>query len=195
MDKSAIRKLYLEKRKALTAEEVDKFSTEIEQNFASLNFDHVKLLHLFYPIPGKHEFNTLLLKKWLNKTHPDITLVLSRSNLKTHTLEHVIWTGETTLAMNEWGITEPVGGNLVRPEELDCILIPLLAFDTNGNRVGYGKGFYDRFLTECRPDSLKAGVSFFEPLFEPIETNSFDIPLDICITPNKIWKFNSECLL
>lgn len=69
------------------------------------------------------------------------------------------------------------------------VLIPLLAFDKNGYRVGYGKGFYDRFLAECRPDVVKVGLSVFEPIDEITDLNEFDIKMDFCITPNRVWQF------
>jgi 5-formyltetrahydrofolate cyclo-ligase len=71
------------------------------------------------------------------------------------------------------------------------VIVPLLAFDKQGNRLGYGKGFYDRFLSDCRPDVIKAGTSYFEPEERFEELDQYDVPLDLCITPNNIWKFNS----
>ena len=69
------------------------------------------------------------------------------------------------------------------------VLVPLLGFDERGHRVGYGKGFYDRFLAECNPKIQKIGLSLFEPVAQIDDTSDFDIPLDACITPNRIWYF------
>jgi len=90
---------------------------------------------------------------------------------------------------SEWGIPEPMGGVAVEPTKFDIILIPLLAFDKKGHRVGYGKGFYDRYLALCRPDCLKIGISLFEPveLIEDIE--SHDIPLDLAVCPSQLYDF------
>jgi len=173
----------------MTTEQVEHASTVVLNKFSTLPFDEIKYLHTFYPITGKHEFDTLLLVNWLREKHPRIRLVLSRSNFETHTLEHIIWEDATTLVMNRWGITEPQDGVTVEPDMIDLIVIPLLAFDTKGNRIGYGKGFYDRFLAECRPDAVKTGISFFPPEEQFSEVDRFDIPLDLCITPEKIWKF------
>ncbi|TZF86125.1 5-formyltetrahydrofolate cyclo-ligase (plasmid) [Pedobacter sp. BS3] len=189
MEKDRLRKLYLEKRKNLSLKAADLLTRGILRQFASLDFSQVRYFHLFYPIPGKHEFNSLVLADWLRLNHPEIKLVLSRSDLKNHTLTHIIWNPDTPLAMNSWGITEPVSGAEIAPGELDFVLVPLLIFDTRGNRVGYGKGFYDRFLTQCRPDVIKAGVSFFEPEINPIPVNEHDIPLNLCLTPQQVWRF------
>jgi 5-formyltetrahydrofolate cyclo-ligase len=60
-------------------------------------------------------------------------------------------------------------------------------FDRRGFRVGYGKGFYDKFLSECRADCLKIGLSYFEPIDEISDAQNFDVRLDCCITPKEIF--------
>ena len=69
------------------------------------------------------------------------------------------------------------------------VLVPLLAFDSKGYRVGYGKGFYDRFLKQCRNDCVKIGLSYFEPIDAINDAGEFDVPLDFCITPQKAYVF------
>ena len=94
------------------------------------------------------------------------------------------------LKLNKWGIPEPVNGIEIPATQLDVVFIPLLAFDEKGNRIGYGKGFYDRFLNECKEDVIKVGLSFFEATTTIEDTNANDIPLDFCVTPEKIYRFN-----
>jgi len=77
----------------------------------------------------------------------------------------------------------------VSESEIDLIFVPLLAFDETGNRVGYGKGFYDKFLTKCRPDAIKVGLSYFEAIDRISDSEQFDIPLNYCITPQRIYEF------
>lgn len=115
--------------------------------------------------------------------------MLSKASKSDNTLMHILWEEDTPLAMNSWGITEPEYGEEVLPEQLDMILIPLLVFDRKGNRIGYGKGFYDRFLAKCRHDAIKVGLSCFEPAEEISDVDQYDVPLDLCITPGKIWYF------
>jgi 5-formyltetrahydrofolate cyclo-ligase len=158
-------------------------------NFAGLNFDNVKYLHIFYPIAKKLEFNTLSLANWIRNIRPQIKLVLSKIDYQTHTLSHFIWETNTPLIINELGIAEPEYGQSLNPKLLDMVVVPLLAFDKKGNRIGYGKGFYDRFLAECRNDVQKIGVSFFPPVEDITDINEFDIPLDACVTPEEIWRF------
>lgn len=190
MDKRALRKTYLEKRKALLPAELEKLNELVVGKFAELSFNNIKLVHIFYPITGKQEFNSLLLKEYLENTQPELKFVLPKSNTSNHTLTNILWEEETPLAMNQWGITEPELGIEVPSKSIDMVIIPLLAFDKQGNRIGYGKGFYDRFLADCRPDVVKAGVSYFNPEEKFDDVDVYDIPLDICVTPEKIWRFN-----
>lgn len=192
MNKSALRKLYLEKRRELSPEEMEIRTLSVVWNFSGLNFGSVRYLHMFYPIVGKLEFNSLVLANWIRNIRPGINLVLSKSNFENHTLFHFLWETDTPLAINQFGITEPESGVAVSPDLLDMVVVPLLAFDKKGHRVGYGKGFYDRFLSECRPDVQKIGVSCFPPVEEISDVSEFDVPLDACVTPEMIWRFDGE---
>lgn len=87
------------------------------------------------------------------------------------------------------GIPEPVGGTVTEPSEIDLILMPLLAFDKRGHRVGYGKGFYDRFLRSCRADCIKAGLSLFPPEEKIDDVAEFDQPMTMAITPESVFRF------
>ena len=92
---------------------------------------------------------------------------------------------------SDWGILEPMEETSVRlnPTDIDVIFIPLLAVDTQGHRVGYGKGFYDRFLANTKPELIKIGLGLEEPI-EPIEDlNPYDIALDFAITPKSVYRF------
>lgn len=189
MDKESLRKLYLQKRKQLTSAELSECSSRIANQLVALSFRQVQYLHLYYPIVGKNEVDTIEIVNWLKENHSHIKLVLSRANKSDNTLTHILWEEDTPLTMNSWGITEPEYGEEVLPEQLDIILIPLLVFDQKGNRIGYGKGFYDRFLTKCRPDAIKVGLSCFQPVEEIFDVDQHDVPLDLCITPGKIWYF------
>ncbi len=98
---------------------------------------------------------------------------------------------KSTFLASDWGILEPMDDTSVRlnPTDIDLIFIPLLAVDTQGHRVGYGKGFYDRFLAQAKPDVIKIGLGLAE-LIEPIDDlNPYDIALDFAITPLSTYRF------
>lgn len=86
------------------------------------------------------------------------------------------------------GIPEPLGdpADRVEPGEIDLAVIPGVAFDSKKYRIGYGGGFYDRFIPSLRQDCLKAGVAFQMQLLSKIQGESFDIPVDMVITENMI---------
>ena len=79
--------------------------------------------------------------------------------------------------------------NVACPKKIDVVFVPLLAFDLEGNRVGYGKGYYDRFLKNCTSECIKIGVSFFPPE-KKINNDTLDVNLNYCVTPDKIYSFS-----
>lgn len=189
VNKPEARQIFLNQRQAISTDALVLMDQAILNHFSTLNLEGVGFLHLFLPIAEKKEVNTLTIANWIKAFHPEIKIVLCKSNLQHHTLSHFIWDENTVLQKNQWGITEPVGGIEVGASVLDMVLVPLLAFDELGHRVGYGKGFYDRFLAVCRPDVQKVGLSHFEPIAKITDANPLDIPLNACITPKKIWHF------
>ena len=92
----------------------------------------------------------------------------------------------------KWGIPEPIEGESAATEDIDVVLIPLIVFDENGHRIGYGKGYYDRFLESCRPDTLKVGLSILPPIKEIPEVEAHDIPMDYCILFKAVMKFKES---
>ncbi len=189
MNKAEARAHFIHLRKALSEKQIEEANLAILEHFKTLDFSGIKYLHLFLPLTDKNEVNAQPLINWLQEKHPAICLVLSKSDTKQHTLRHFVWNEHSTLQTNTWGITEPTGGVEVEEKELDMILIPLLAYDLQGNRVGYGKGFYDRFLAKCNTNVQKVGLSYFEPIDLIEDVESFDIRLNSCIGPDKIWRY------
>jgi 5-formyltetrahydrofolate cyclo-ligase len=95
----------------------------------------------------------------------------------------------TDLVKNNWGIFEPEFCRVVHPQKIEVIFIPLLISDKKGNRVGYGKGFYDKLLSKCSPEIIKIGLNFFEPIQEIMGVAPTDIPLDFLVTPHNIYSY------
>src|SRR5690606_25984885 len=114
--------------------------------------------------------------------HAHVKFVISRCQLQEGTMTHVVWDDETVFAENKCGIAEPVDGLQVDEQTLDLISVPLLVADRWGRRIGYGKGFCDRFLMKCGVDVTTIGVSDFPILRERIKADRWGIPL-IAIVP------------
>lgn len=161
-----------------------------ERFFANFVLENVEVLHLFLSIAEKGEIDTSPFFDEVWREFADIKTVVPRVDFERDILEHLEIDAGSQLKVNHWGISEPVGDELISEKEFDLVLVPLLCFDERGFRVGYGKGFYDKFLSLCRADCLKVGVSFFEPIAEISDVNEFDVKLDFCVTPEKIYRFS-----
>lgn len=154
-----------------------------ENLFASIALASLRVLHTFLPIEKNREVDTWLIIDRLIREFPDVKISVPKINNQTAALEHYYFEGKEQLENNTWEIPEPVKGLPTPIKKIDAVLVPLLAFDKHGNRLGYGRGFYDRFLAECRPDCLKIGLSFFE-MEEKIDgIGDKDVPLNVVITP------------
>lgn len=191
MSKQELRKEFLQKRKAFAETEVDVFSKQIHDwFFRNIPVHAYATIHTFLPIKRNNEIDTYLIINTLRKNFAT-DIVIPRSH-EDGTMSHYLLTKDTVFEENKWGISEPsqVGSLQYSVFNIDLVLIPLLCFDKKGFRVGYGKGYYDRFLAECRPNVLKIGLSIFEPIDEISDVTAFDVQMDYCITPNKIWSFS-----
>lgn len=192
MKKSELRKLFLEKRASLTMDEVSKMSEQIAKQFFD-NFDLAafKTLHTFIPIRKFNEVDTAFMFSRLWFEFPAIVTVAPRIHLSDG-LENVKFDANTSLTENRLGIREPADGETIDPQAIDVVIVPLLCFDDRGQRVGYGKGMYDRFLSLCRPDCLKVGVSLFDPVAPVDDISGSDVRLDACLTPKRAYRINEK---
>lgn len=187
--KNQLRIKYKKLRQQLSPEQLEDLSLEIANRTLELPIWELSFYHLFLSISEKREIDTEPLLHILQGK--DKNVVLSKSDFETHRLTNYLLTDSTLIKKNQWGIPEPQGGIEVAPHQIEVVFIPLLAFDLKGHRVGYGKGFYDRFLSACTMDTLKVGLSFFEPEKEIPGILSSDVPLDFCVTPERVYKFQS----
>ncbi|QDP84859.1 5-formyltetrahydrofolate cyclo-ligase [Chryseobacterium sp. SNU WT5] len=188
MKKAEIRKLYLGRKEALAGQEVDSLSEKIFINFIS-KFELVgnQKVHCFLSIREKCEVDT---SSFLNYFFENKIRVFVPKIVKGKLISLEI-DRETHLIENAWGIKEPAGNKDCGVKDYDCVITPLLYSDGSGNRVGYGKGFYDRFFSEIEPATLKVGVSFFSPVEKVDDASSFDIPLNYLVTPVEVLSFGN----
>ena len=186
--KAELRTIYLAKRKALSANELNQRNALLQARFIDFvqqqrKIRSLQLVHTFLPIRRQNEVDTWPLIHWLWQ-HGTGTAI-SVTNTETNQLVHYPLTVDTVLAENKWGIPEPTTRtqSTIEPIAIDMVLVPLLAFDRQGHRVGYGKGYYDRFLASCRPNCLTVGLSLFEPVERIIDIAETDVPLSHVLTP------------
>jgi len=187
MTKIELRKIYLAKQKSLSLSERNRKSKQIaDKLFDSFDFGKIRFLHCFLPIARTNEIDTNLIFKQIWKQFPHVKTLASRINFQKNEIENLELTAVTRLKQNQWQIDEPSGNEIVEAKEIDIVLVPLLCFDQRGFRVGYGKGFYDKLLKDCRTDCLKIGLSYFAPVARIMDVRKFDVQLDFCVTPEKI---------
>ena len=183
MIKADLRKIYKQKRDDLTLEEIHVLQESIYQQIYALDISQIKTIHLFLTLAKFKEIDTRPIIDYFREKNKQI--VVSKSNFSNHTLSHFILEKETRLEINKYGIPEPLNAILISEKELDLVFVPLLISDEQHFRVGYGKGFYDRFLSNCRKDCKKIGLNFFKPISKIDDSNAFDIALDFVIFPKK----------
>ena len=187
MNKAELRLKYKALRQQLTEEQIDQFSIDIANQLLKLSIWDYNVYHLFLTIESQKEIQTEFILNILSGK--DKNIAISKSNFETNTLTNYLLSDNTTLKLNQYNIPEPVNGIEVPNHMIDVVFIPLLAFDIKGNRVGYGKGFYDNFLATCRPNTVKIGLSFFEAEAKINGVFEGDIALDYCVTPDKVYEF------
>ncbi len=186
MTKAEIRKIAGLRRKTLSEEDVDAYSKRLLDLFSSLNLSSIKVIHVFLPITDKNEPNTFLIIDWLTTYHPEIRIIVPKADFNSSLMINYVYKGKEGLVKSLYGILEPEMGEL-HSGGVDMVLIPMLAFDLQGYRVGYGKGFYDRFLQGL--DTRKIGLSFFGPIGQIEDVDAHDVALDLCITPENVYHF------
>lgn len=181
MKKSELRKLYKRKRKELTKEQVISLQKNIYKQVFFLDFSKVTSIHVFLSIEKQYEIDTQPIIDFLRVLGK--TIVISKSDFKTNTLEHYLYNENTRLEVNEYGIPEPVNAESIAVENIDLVFVPMLISDAKNYRVGYGKGFYDRFLKECKSTVKTIGLNFFEPITSIEDVDEHDVALQKVIYP------------
>ncbi|WP_421827888.1 5-formyltetrahydrofolate cyclo-ligase [Larkinella sp.] len=194
MTKAELRAAFRQKRRSLSEGEWQTRCEAIStQFFTFLPSRPVSVIGTFLPIESQKEVNTWLIVRQLWQDFPPIRVAAPVTNLETGTLENYEINPDTAFTKNRYGIPEPPTSLFAIQHSLfDIILVPLLTFDQTGNRVGYGGGFYDRFLAQCRPDCLKIGLSLFDPVATIDDVYEGDIRINFCITPDRIWAFDGN---
>jgi 5-formyltetrahydrofolate cyclo-ligase len=190
MLKSNLRKIYREKRSLLTVKERNKLDDLLLIQFQKLSLDDVQVLLTYSPSEQMAEPNTFLFSNYLSHMIPGLEICYPVTDFDTLEMQARQVNDHTAFHLTEFGIEEPSDGAEIDPQQIDLVFVPMLICDSKGYRVGFGKGFYDRFLPKCRPGVLKLGFSYFEPVDSIDDTHQFDIPLDFCITPERVIEFN-----
>ena len=188
MTKAELRVLYKNKRRTLSKDEVLSYSDKIFQNLIrAFDFKKGANVHVFLPIQKFKEVETLNFIEWCWKNEVNVYV----PRMIGDSLLSMPYHDNTELELNSWGISEPKikHNEEYKHPKFDLVICPLLYCDSLGNRVGYGKGFYDRLFIEINSDVIKVGVNYFAPDELITDVDPFDVPLDYLTTTEETVSF------
>ncbi len=185
-NKKILRQFFKEERLRLSKEQIKEYSYSIFNNLKILDIWSKKFYHIYISSKIKREVETkYIIKLLLNKNKIVAVPKICKRNLK-----HVEIDQNTKYSINQFGIREPIRTKHIDPSILEVVIVPLLIFDLQGNRVGYGGGYYDRFLNNPDLNVIKIGLSLFDPIDKISDIKDYDVPLDFIITPKKTYGFS-----
>jgi 5-formyltetrahydrofolate cyclo-ligase len=177
MTKEELRVIYKQKRAGIPLEKRKEFDASIVAQILDALKGH-KNIGIFLPIA---KFNEINLTSLLQDS--DYNWFAPKSNFTNRTMSFVQIDQNTHIAESHFGIPEPISEQIIDPQLLNVVIIPMLVSDKKGYRVGYGKGFYDAFLPKCKPDCLRIGVSYFEPIDQISDVEMHDEPIHVSLCP------------
>lgn len=188
MTKEEIRILYKQKRRKIADSEKEKLEDLMLIQFQKIPQIKDNCLMSFAPITAQNEYNPYLPEAWYHLFNKNIAFVYPKMYPNYNSMEGFIVDEDTPFETNEFGVDEPFSVVRIRPEDIDIMFVPLIAFDVNGHRVGYGKGYYDKYIKLCNLKMVKIGFSFFEPVSID-DINAHDMKLNYCVTPQQLYTF------
>lgn len=186
MDKQEARQFFKTQRNHLTHEMLRQKATSIMENLKKMPLWHFFYYHTFLTIDAQKEIPTQFLIHELWNLGKKVIVPKMKSNEE---LSHFLLTPDTLIQKNKWNIPEPVNAQKIGVESLNVVFVPMLGFDLEGHRVGYGKGFYDRFLAGFKQDVVTVGLCPFDPILKISDTTKLDVPLQYVVTPGCVFRF------
>lgn len=188
MLKAELRKKYTQKRKALSTDEAFQLSQKIFENFIRyFRPEESEKVHVFIPIPARKEIDTRIFIQYFLEQNIRVYVpkIVGDKLINIEIFE------DTVFEPNNWGISEPVSNVDSGEKYFHYVITPLLYCDQKGNRVGYGKGFYDGLFQNISAETKKIGVNYFDPDEYVDDVWENDVPLDYLVTPTEVLSFLS----
>lgn len=184
--KRLVRKHMRAALKAMDAQAADKSRRACEALIALDEFRRARVVMLYLKIPNETDADAIAMAAWENN--------------KTVLVPKVVWEDRQMRAMEIrslhdglietlQGLREPPEGEYWPPEQIDFVVVPALAFDRTGNRLGRGGGFYDRFLSSPGMHAVLCGLAFSEQVLADVPVHAHDHPVDILVTDAETLRF------
>ena len=185
-EKKFLRKVYKDNRSNTPIGQFKELCKGILDNLIELSIWDKDIYHVYLSIESKNEVDTNdIISFILNKNKRVIVPKILNKNLIHFEIDQ-----NTKFTTNKLGIREPISKVSFDTSLIEIIIVPLLVFDKNGHRVGYGEGYYDRFMSNIKDDVIKVGLSLFDPIDKISDINDKDIPLNFVVTPTRTFNFN-----
>jgi 5-formyltetrahydrofolate cyclo-ligase len=191
--KKTLRNAMLAQRMEMSPEAVAAASRQIFERWRNrFSLKRIAFFHCYQTMPQKHEVATEDFTRFVYERHPQVNIVVPVVDEVHKTLRHAHVHDDVEMRLNRWGILEPhIPVDFVHPMQIDMVIVPLLGFDERGHRLGYGAGYYDRFLALVRPTCVKIGLCYSAGGFKTALPNEpHDIPLDFVVTEKNTFRFN-----
>ena len=185
--KKSLRKQVLSIRNKMTQEEVIQNSQIIMERLRSLSeFIDAKTVFIYMDFGNEVMTRDLIKQMFAEKKH---VIIPYTDTVETKLIPTEIFDLEKDLIKCSFGYYEPKKENVkyVDPQKFDLIVVPGVAFDKNLNRMGYGKGYYDRILNQRRKDCKAIAVAHEFQVLQEIPTEEYDIKMDMIITEKSIY--------
>ena len=184
--KNSLRESMLEKRNSLTKGEISKKSIKIKENLFSLDEFKKSKVVMFYVSFNNEIYTHDMIKESLKSK----TIVVPK--VANNEIEpSIIIDFDQLIPSGKFGILEPIEAMKINPKNIQIVIVPAIAFDKNGHRIGYGLGYYDKFLAKV-PKALKIGLAFDFQVEEKLPTEGHDAPVDMIITDKEIIRIKSQ---
>lgn len=181
--KEALRNELLERRKSISGEHYKDASQRIRSGLMRQpEYREANSIHCYVSLNDRGEIDTHPLIREMLQSEKRV--VVPVTDFDNDSLRHVVLRDYNDLSPNKWGVPEPGGGKEIDPVELDLVVVPMVGGDQQCNRLGYGKGFYDRFLAQT--DCPTIGLCFDECIVGEIPVEPFDVRLDKIITQERV---------
>lgn len=183
--KERVRASLLERRENLSPTRYRSGSDRVLSRLRKLKtFRTAATIHTYVSMNDRGEPDTRpLLKEMLSAGRNVVVPVMQPPS---GMLRHLRLEAIEDLRPNSWGVPEPSDGKEVPPETFDLVIVPMVGGDLHCNRMGYGKGYYDRFLSEVECPAV--GLLFEECLVEELPVDSFDVRLDMIVTDRRVLR-------
>lgn len=175
MDKTALRREIREKKKAMSQEEIEARSARLGELFAATDA-YRKAKTVYGYMPYNQEVRTVPILERAIRDGKKVAV----PKVYGDTMKFIYLEDLTQVAKSEMGIPEPIADGPVAEDETALVLMPGLAFDKAGHRIGYGGGFYDKFL-QAEPNHPTVALCYEFQMFAHLDTEAFDIPVDMVL--------------